>query len=104
MYLLWAPYLHSDSQATAQRASVYSPDRRVTHFWDLWRYGSRLYSEEFGIPTLEAWDMFVFYKPGLDWKTNPPKPTFWLQNRGLKKGAAYSKALLEEELKPWLNP
>ena len=57
-----------------------------------------------GIPTLEAWDMFAFYKPGLLWKDNLPEPTFWLQNRGLEKGTPYSKALLEQEMKPWLNP
>ena len=65
MFLLWAPYLQRDSQATAQRASVYVPDRRVVQFWDMWRYGSRVYAEQLGIPPLEAWDMFVFYKPGL---------------------------------------
>jgi hypothetical protein len=104
VFLLWAPYLQQDSQATGQRASVYLPDRRVVHFWDLWRFGSRVYADQMGIPPLEAWDMFVFYKPGLLWKDSLPEPTYWLQNRGLKKGTPYNKALLEQELKPWLNP
>lgn len=101
--VLWAPYLQHDSSLTAQRAAAYLSDRRATDFWDLWRFGSRVYSEEFKIPALDAWDMFVFYKPGITWQTEAPTPTFWLQNRHLEQGIPYSKETLEEKLSPWLS-
>ncbi len=100
--VLWAPYLQNDNGVTAQRATVYLSDHRVTDFWDLWRFGSRVYSEEFQIPVLEAWDMCVFYEPGIAWTDRPPKPTFWMQNRNLDHGTAFSKEALEAALQPWL--
>lgn len=101
--MLWAPYLKSDNSVTAQRATTYLSDNRVTDFWDLWRFGSRIYSEEFQIPTLEAWDMVVFYEPGITWQGEHPKPTFWMQNRNLDHGTPFSKEALEDALQPWLS-
>lgn len=101
--MLWAPYLQNDNGATAQRATVYLSDHRVTDFWDLWRFGTRTYSAEMNIPPNDAWDMFVFYKPGLTWHDKHPEPTFWMQNRNLDHGTPFSVAALEEALQPWLS-
>ena len=103
VFVLWAPYLQHDSRGTAQRASLYMDDERATHFWDLWRFGTRSYSEQLGLPARDAWDMFAFYKPHLVWKEKIPAPTFWMQNRGLDTGTAYSKEALAEELEVWLD-
>jgi hypothetical protein len=100
--VLWAPYLQRDSRATAQRASLYMSDRRVHHFWDLWRFGTRVYSEQMSIPTRFAWDMLVFYKPHLMWRDNPPEPTLWLHGSA-DYGPPYSKDALESGLKEWLE-
>ncbi|UCF36996.1 MAG: hypothetical protein JSU96_19705 [Acidobacteriota bacterium] len=89
--------------ATAQRASAYLRDPRVRHFWDLWKFGSRTFSKQLGIPELDAWDMFTFYKPHLTWGGSMPDPTFWMQNRGLKFGQPYSKDALEAQMKDWLQ-
>jgi hypothetical protein len=102
VFLLWGPYMrHRDSLASASRATDYLPDKRVQHFWDLWRFAGRNYSEQLKVPKEHAWDMFVFYKPQLVWQASSPEPTFWMQNRNLKVGAPYSEEDLEKRLKEW---
>ena len=103
VFVMWVPFMQRDSQSTAQRASVYMPDRRVRHFWDLWRYSTRTLSTQLNIGVGDAWDMLAFYEPRLAWEDGLPKPTLWMQNRNLKVGTPYSQAALEEELKVWLE-
>ena len=103
VFVMWVPFMQRDSQSTAQRASVYMPDRRVRHFWDLWRYSARTLATQLNIPVGDAWDMFAFYEPRLAWEDGLPEPTMWMQNRKLKVGIPYSQAALEEELKTWLE-
>jgi hypothetical protein len=95
--------MERDSRRLAQRASAYISDSRVQHFWDLWRFGTRTYSEQLGIPPQEAWDMFTFYKPHLIWRSTIPEPTFWMQNRNLEKGLPYNKEELEAEMLKWVD-
>jgi hypothetical protein len=79
------------------------PDKRCQHFWDLWRFGSRTFSSQLGLPLEETWDMVVVYRPNLTWRSPLPMPTAWLQNRALEFGTPYSLEALEAELKRWLN-
>lgn len=102
VYILWSPFMHVDNKAAAQAATQYIPDSRVKHFWDLWRFASRLYTEQLGLPPEHAWDMWTFYKPQLAWTgETPPPPTFWMQNRALDIGEPYSKEALEKKLEAW---
>ena len=103
VFILWAPFLAQDRLNLAQRASAYISDRRVRHFWDLWRFGSRTYSKQLNLPVTDAWDMFALYKPHLVWRDSIPAPTIWMQNRNLKVGTPYEKEGLENELKKWLD-
>jgi len=91
-----------DTRGAALRATSYVPDKRVSHYWDLWKYGSRSLAEKLGIPEQETWDLFAFYRPNVSWKEATPEPTFWMQARGLKKGEEYSKAGLLSKLETWL--
>ncbi len=92
-----------DTHYAASRATQYVSDPRAEHFWDLWKFGSRTFSQEFGIPENQAWDLFVFYKPHLVWRDGLPEPTFWMQARGLDVGEKYSEEGLEKALGPWLD-
>ena len=76
-------------------------DPRFEHYWDVWRFGSRVYTDQLGLPELDAWDMFTFYKPHLVWNESAPQPTFWMQNRNLSIGRPYKKEDLEAELRNW---
>ena len=102
VFVLWAPYLQRDSRATAQRASLFMTDRRVRHYWDVWRFGTRVYSEQMNIPTRFAWDMMVLYRPQAMWRENAPEPVFWLHGSS-DFGPGYSKDALEAGLKEWLE-
>jgi thiol-disulfide isomerase/thioredoxin len=104
VFVLWSPFMRTDNRMVALRAAGYLNDPRVQHFWDLWRFGSRIYTEQLKVPPMEAWDMLVFYKPHLQWRERPPEPTFWMQNRGLDVGQPYSKEALLSELKAWIEP
>jgi hypothetical protein len=101
VFLLWTPFMQYDNLSTVRRAVEYLPDQRVEHFWDLWRYASRIYTEQLKIPPLHAWDMVVGYKPHLVWKQGAPEPTFWMQNRNLDIGKPFEKEDLEVELLKW---
>ena len=99
VFILWGPYMFNrDNQRLAQRATPYLPDTRVQHFWDVWRFAGRTYSDQLEIPEEHAWDMFVFYGPNLKWEEKAPEPTFWMQNRNLEKGDPYDQEALEEKI------
>ncbi len=98
VYALWAPYLQTDSRAAAGRAAAYLSDSRASHFWDLWKFGSRVYADQFNYPQHEAWDLFVLYRPGILWQGEAPRPTTWFQHRDLPHGTPYTKAALRDEL------
>jgi hypothetical protein len=98
VFVLWAPYMQTDNRPQAQRASAYMTDRRARHFWDLWRFGTRSYSEQMNIPPRYAWDMLAFYEPHLVWRDSPPEPTFWMHALS-DFGTAYNKSALEAGLR-----
>lgn len=103
-YILWAPYSDLDNVGQAKRAAEgYLPDSRVRHFWDIWKFGSRSYSEILRIVPGDAWGVFLFYKLGERWEGKAPKPTFWMQNRSLRVGTPFSEKGFESKLKKWLE-
>jgi len=103
VFLLWSPYMGFDTEVTARRSTRYLPDSRVTHYWDVWRFGSRGFAMLLDIPLLEAWDMYVVYTGEAEWADAPPLPRFWLQSRELKKGIPYTPAELDSQLKALLD-
>lgn len=103
VFLLWSPYMGFDTSVTARRATRYLNDSRVTHLWDVWRFGSRSFAMRLDIPLLEAWDMYAAFTPGAKWEKECPEPAFWLQARELTKGIPYTPAELEAQLKKWIK-
>ena len=100
--LLWGPLMQTDTSAVTRRAMQYIRDERVDHYWDLWRWGYRTYTENLDIPEFEAWDLFIFYEAGKTWKETPPVPTFWMENRTVEYGPPYSQEAMEKELLKWI--
>lgn len=86
----------------AEAAAAYLPDPRAKHFWDLWSFAVKLYTQQFRYPAGEtAWDIFVLYRPNLRWENIPPEPTILLQHRNLDIGFKYSQDRLEQEFVRW---
>jgi hypothetical protein len=92
-----------DNRMTAENAIRYLPDSRAQHFWDLWKFGSRNYSNQLGCPPEEAWDLFVLYKPHLAWRDSAPLPTLIMRARRISAGVPYSKDALETEIEKWIR-
>jgi len=101
--LLWGPLMQTDTSAVTRRSMQYIRDKRVSHYWDLWRWGYRTYMKNLNIPEFEAWDLFIFYEAGKKWGENPPDPTFWMENRTVEYGPPYSKEAMETELLKWIK-
>ncbi|MFH1965216.1 MAG: DsbA family protein [Acidobacteriota bacterium] len=101
--LLWGPLMQTDTSSITRRAMQYIKDKRVDHYWDLWRWGYRTYTENLKIPEFEAWDLFVFYEAGKKWEEGPPDPTFWMENRTVEYGPPYSREAMEDELLKWIK-
>lgn len=85
------------------RSSAYMPGKRVTNFWDVWKFGTRTYSDQLDLETYDAWDLFAVYEPGVVWNDTPPPLLTWFQNRGLDKGETYTMEAMEETLQRWLR-
>jgi hypothetical protein len=103
IFVLWGPYLELDNREQAMRASAYMPGRRVINFWDVWKFGTRAYSEQLGLTHYDAWDLFAVYEPGAVWTDTPPPMLTWFQNRNLDKGERYTMEDMEDTLRPWLK-
>jgi hypothetical protein len=104
VFVLWAPYGERDNIGLAiQAAGAYLPDPRVTHFWDMWRFGSRAFSPKLRVPEAHTWDLILFYDPGITWEEPVPKHASWMQNKNLRTGSPYSQKGFEARFKKWLE-
>lgn len=104
VFILWAPFEAGDNIGWARRAAAaYLPDSRVVHFWDVWKFSSRAYTELLRVPVTEAWGLLLGFPPAQEWNEETPQPRFWFQSRNLKVGTRFSEKLLRMRLKPWLE-
>ena len=101
--VVWTLIRRADSKKAAENASGYLPDARAQHFWDLWKYSGKLYAKQLRFPKkVQAWDIFVMYRPNVLWKETPPRPTTWMQNLHIDHGTKYTPELLEKEIMRWI--
>lgn len=101
--VIWSLIRNADSQRAAQSASAYLPDPRAEHFWDLWNFSVKNYTQQLRFPADQiAWNIFVLYKPHLVWRERAPEPSLWMQSLGLDHGTPYSPEQLEKELQRWI--
>ena len=83
-YSVWVPILSADVESAVPNATKRLPDRRVMHFWD--GKGELVEKYKMILPTknattgeyVKAWDVFLVFAPGIEWKDQPPVPTFWM--------------------------
>ena len=104
VFILWAPYGERDNLGLAlQVAKAYLPDPRVQHFWDMWRFGSRVYSPKLRAPEAQTWDLILFYDRGTVWEEPVPDHNTWMQDRHLRTGTPYSRKGFENRFKKWVQ-
>ena len=83
-YSVWVPILLTDTERAVPNAATRLTDNRVTHFWD----GRRELVEAYKtiLPTknaqtgeyVKAWDVYLVFAPGVEWKDRPPVPSSWM--------------------------
>ncbi len=101
VFVLWSPILSGDTKFAALKAAGYLPDRRASHFWDVWKFGLNHYTSSLGYPEgKQAWDIFVLYSAGERWsEASAPKPVVWMQDHKLDIGVQYGKEALADRLR-----
>lgn len=103
-YSVWVPILLSDAERAVPNATKQLPDERVRHFWDA--QGELVEAYKTILPTkkagtgeyVKAWDVYLLFAPGIEWKDQPPAPSFWMHQLYAvgPKNAFDSKALATE--------
>lgn len=79
--IVWIDMLPADNAAAAKRAAKTLDDPRVRHFHDPRR--THRAGKAFAKGLLHdgggpAWDVYLFYSKGDQWKDRPPRPVEWL--------------------------
>ena len=96
------PILGIDSKASLPQATKRFSDTRVHQYWDAKAELSRAYS-----PILKAegvaWDVYLLFDRGTEWKDRPPVPVFVMDKIGLPNGKRLDGAELAKELSALRN-
>ena len=84
-YAVWVPILGIDSKASLPHATKRFSDTRVRQYWDAKAELSQAYS-----PILRAdgvaWDVYLLFDRGVEWKDKPPVPVFVMNKIDLPNG------------------
>ena len=102
VYAVWVPILGFDSKASLPQATKRFSDPRVRQYWDAKAELSRAYA-----PILKAdgvaWDVYLLFDRGAEWKDQPPVPVFVMDKIGLPNGKRLDGAELARELSALRN-
>lgn len=78
-YAVWEPILRTDNLRSARKATTILPDARVRHYWIEGREMGELFQAPLGLKDDVAWDVYLVYPPGVEWKSGrPPKPSYFM--------------------------
>jgi hypothetical protein len=53
-------------------------DVRIQHYYDNNKTVGKTIAKSVGWVGKIAWDIYIFYAPGVDWIDVPPKPKYWM--------------------------
>jgi len=76
--IVWINKLSGDSEQTAQKAAAWFTDHRVAHFYDPNKISGNAIANRLGWTGNVAWDIYLFYKSGVEWAQAPPRPIYWM--------------------------
>ncbi len=67
-----------DSLDAAQAIARSIADPRVRHFFDAEKRAGKAIASGLGGEGKIAWDIYIFFPKGSQWKSCPPAPQFWM--------------------------
>ena len=70
--------LPGDSEIAAREKAAIFNDPRVRQFWDPDHLCGKAIAEALGYKGKVAWDIYLFYRPGCEWREHPPQPAGWM--------------------------
>ena len=70
--------LPGDSEITARAKAVIFDDPRVHQFWDPNQLSGKAIAGALGYKGKTAWDIYLFYTPGSEWRQQAPEPVGWM--------------------------
>ncbi len=79
--IVWIDVLPSDGPESADRASLIFDDDRVTQYHDPKQHLGNVFAEGL-VQRPPAWDIYLFYPAGMQWKNAVPKPIDWMHQLG----------------------
>ena len=77
--VVWVNILKGDGIEAARRAAGdMRADPRVRHFYDPANRSGQVVARSLGWKWVTAWDIYLFYEKGAEWRAEPASPTHWM--------------------------
>jgi hypothetical protein len=101
-FVIWVPQL-AGTYADAIQASRLIDDPRTRHYWDQTDVTGTEFARVLGVPGF-AWDVYLAYAAGIRWSAElPPRPTYWMQQLGLRDVPRLNGSVFSEHIKALLH-
>ncbi len=96
---VWIDMLDTDDRRAAEAAaSIFEPFPSVVQFHDPKAVVGAAVASAIGSPGRTAWDMYLFYPPGVRFEAELPPPQDWAHQLGQTGWADPSRCYWEEDL------
>ena len=76
--IVWIPILDDDTFDAAMPSVKFLNDARIRHFYDNNKAVGKTIANSVGWAGNFAWDIYLFYRPYVEWTEKPPKPMYWM--------------------------
>ena len=76
--IVWIPILKEDTFDAAIPSVKFLGDSRIQHFYDNKKTTGKTIADSVGWDGNVAWDIYLFYRPFVEWTETPPKPLCWM--------------------------
>ncbi len=76
--IVWIPILKEDTFDAAIPSVKFLSDSRIQHFYDNKKATGKTIADSVGWAGNIAWDIYLFYRPFVEWTETPPKPLCWM--------------------------
>ncbi len=103
-YIVWGPFLHTDTEAAARDTTARTWAPYTSYFWlpDL-----KLALEAGWVLRLAAgrpaWDVYLLYKREVLWERTFPSPGYWQQQLDVLQGDKYSPETMRVRIQEFLR-
>jgi len=69
--------LAGDNEASVSNSAKIFESEQVRQFYDPNKVAGKIIAESIGANNMIAWDTYLFYDKGTEWKEHPPTPLDW---------------------------